>query len=94
MWYIRRVMTARELLTARDRLSRQIAELDKVIHEIALSGFAAASTSSGAGSRSYTRANLSDLRNHRAELVGRLDAVLSRLGGSPSGIKRIMIVRS
>ena len=75
-------------------MSRQIAELDKVIHEIAVSGFASASTSSGGGSLSYSRSNLSYLRNNRAELVGRLDAILSRLGGSPSGITRLQIVRS
>lgn len=87
-------MTARELLTARDRLIRQIAEIDGVIREISRSGFSSASMSSGSGSRSYTRASLADLRLQRADLAGRLAGVLSRLGGSPSGIQRVQIVRS
>lgn len=86
-------MNARELLTARDKLARQIAELDRVIQEVATSGFASASLSSGGGSKSYTRASLPELLALRADYLERLNDVLSSLGGSPSGIRRVQIVR-
>lgn len=86
-------MTARELLTARDKLARQIAELDRVINEVATSGFSSASVSSGGGSQSYTRASLGELRAMRSDYVDRLNGVLVRLGGSPSGIRRVQVVR-
>lgn len=91
--YNGRAMNARQLLTARDNLTRKIAQIDGVIHEIALSGTSSASISSGGGSKSYTRLDLPSLRSLRSEYAARLAGVETALGGRPSGIVKIMTVR-
>ena len=48
-----------------------IAEIDRCIHEIAISGTASASLSAGGGSQSYTHADLDKLRKLRKEIATR-----------------------
>lgn len=72
------------LINERRRLLRDIAELDRTITEIATSGAASASLSSGSGSRSYTRLNLAELRAQRAEWSRRVRNIARTLAGRPA----------
>ena len=80
----------------RNRYLFWIAEIDRVIQEIATSGTASASLSAGGGSQSYTRANLRDLRELRAVYVSRAEQINMALSARPNmtGIRHIMTVRS
>lgn len=83
------------LAKSRASLAGDIAALDAAIRQIAASGFASATLSSGGGSQSYTRLDLGQLRALRAELAARLAAVNSALAGRSSlGIRHIVTVRS
>lgn len=71
-----------------------IAEIDRTIHEIALSGTSSASLSSSGGSKTYTRLNLSELRTLRIEYMRRLNAVNRAVLGIRSiPARRILTVR-
>jgi hypothetical protein len=89
-------MTTKEkLLANKVKLGGRIAELDRVIHEIAVSGTASASLSAGSGSKSYTRLNLPDLQRLRSQYAERFGAICRALkaGSSPAGKRTVQIVR-
>lgn len=81
------------LIKNKSRLLGWIAEIDRVIHEIAVKGTASASISAGGGSKSYTHLDISRLRALRSDYAGRITQIQRRLAGGPSIGKRIMTVR-
>jgi hypothetical protein len=72
-----------------------IAEIDRCIHEIAISGTASASLSAGGGSQSYTHADLDKLRKLRGVYVSRVQEINMALAAFPNntGIRHIQTVR-
>ena len=71
-----------------------IADIDGVVHEIALSGTSSASLSSSGGSKTYSRLNLSELRELRREYMRRLNSIERALLGVRSiPARRILTVR-
>lgn len=86
-------MTYAELAKKIKTLKAELAELDGTIREVATSGYASASLSAGAGSKSYTRADLASLRAYRAELAGRIASLMRRASGSVMGISHVVTVR-
>ena len=82
------------LLKNKARLVGWIGEIDRVIHEIAVSGTASASLSAGGGSKSYTRLDLSTLRKLRTDYADQVSQISRRLQGvTPGGIRHVMTVR-
>lgn len=76
------------------RLVRRVAEIDRVIHEVATSGTASATLSSSAGSKSYTSADLEKLEALRASYAARVATIDNILrGGSPLGIRHVRTIR-
>ena len=88
-------MSATNLIKNRADLAKKISELDRVIHEIAVSGTSSASISAGAGSKSYTRLDLDKLEALRSKYAERYSAICRalRAGSSPAGIRHVMTVR-
>lgn len=87
--------TSQSLKAKKSQLVRWIDEIDRAIHEIAISGTASASISSGGGSKNYSRidlAKLSELRAEYARRVSQLNRALAA-NSSPAGIRRVMTVR-
>ena len=83
-----------DLRKQKRQLIAWIAEIDRTIHEIALSGTSSASLSSSGGSKTYTRINLAELRELRVEYMRRLNAVRRALLGVRSiPARRILTVR-
>ena len=72
-----------------------IAEIDRCIHEIAISGTASASLSAGGGSQSYTHADLDKLRKLRGVYVSRVQEINMALAAYPNntGIRHVQTVR-
>ena len=72
-----------------------IAEIDRCIHEIAVSGTASASLSAGGGSQSYTHADLDKLRKLRGVYVSRVQEINMALAAFPNstGIRHVTTVR-
>ena len=72
-----------------------IAEIDRCIHEIAISGTASASLSAGGGSQSYTHADLDKLRKLRGVYVSRVQEINMALAAFPNstGIRHVTTVR-
>ena len=72
-----------------------IAEIDRCIHEIAVSGTASASLSAGGGSQSYTHADTDMLMEHRGKYVARLQEINMALAAFPNstGIRHVTTVR-
>ena len=72
-----------------------IAEIDRCIHEIAISGTASASLSAGGGSQSYTRADLDKLRKLRGVYASRVQEINMALAAFPNstGIRHVTTVR-
>ena len=73
-----------------------IAEIDRCIHEIAISGTASASLSAGGGSQSYTHADLDKLLKLRSRYVSRIESINMALAQFPNatGIRHVLTVRS
>ena len=71
-----------------------IAEIDRCIHEIAISGTASASLSAGGGSQSYTHADLDKLRKLRGVYVSRVQEINMALAAFPNstGIRHVTTV--
>lgn len=92
-----RVMSNRteNLTRNKNQLLAWIGEIDRVIHEIALSGTASASLSAAGASKTYSRLNLSELRSLRAEYADRVAQINRALvaGSNPIGVRRVMTVR-
>lgn len=83
------------LLNERSRILADISALDKVISQIATSGTASASLSSGGGSKTYSRIQLPELRAQRAAYARRVRAIERALAGRPAiGIGYAQIRRS
>ncbi len=72
-----------------------IAEIDRCIHGIAVSGTASASLSAGGGSQSYTRADLDKLRRLRGVYASRVQEINMALAAFPNntGIRHVQTVR-
>jgi len=72
-----------------------IAEVDRCIHEIAISGTASASLSAGGGSQSYTHADLDKLRKLRGVYASRVQEINMALAAFPNntGIRHVQTVR-
>ena len=72
-----------------------IAEIDRCIHEIAISGTASASLSAGGGSQSYTHADLDKLRKLRGVYASRVQEINMALASYPNntGIRHVQTVR-
>ena len=72
-----------------------IAEIDRCIHEIAISGTASASLSAGGGSQSYTHADLDKLRKLRGVYAARVQEINMALAAYPNntGIRHVQTVR-
>lgn len=72
-----------------------IAEIDRCIHEIAVSGTASASLSAGGGSQSYTRADLDKLRRLRGVYASRVQEINMAIAAFPNntGIRHVQTVR-
>ena len=72
-----------------------IAEIDRCIHEIAISGTASASLSAGGGSQSYTHADLDKLRKLRGVYASRVQEINMSLAAFPNntGIRHVQTVR-
>ena len=80
----------------KNRLLFWVAEIDRVIHEIATGGTASATISAGGGSKSYTAADLDKLRKLRGGYVARIEQINMALSARPNmtGIRHVMTVRS
>lgn len=89
-------MSARvNLIKNKNKLLFWIAEIDRVIHEIAISGTASANLSAGGGSQSYTHQDtdkLEALRSRYASRVKSINRELSTLGNTV-GITHVMTTR-
>lgn len=72
-----------------------IAEIDRCIHEIAISGTASASLSAGGGSQSYTHADLDKLQKLRGKYAARVQEINMALAAFPNstGIRHVTTVR-
>ena len=81
------------LARVRATIHRDIAELDRAIQEIALSGTATATLSSSGGSKSYTRLDLDKLRAYRKDLATRAARLADLAAGSRAGVRRIVTTR-
>lgn len=83
------------LVNERNRILRDIAELDRTIAEIAKSGTSSASLSAGGGSKTYSRIDLASLRSQRMDFAERARAIARTLAGrSAIGIGFAQIRRS
>lgn len=83
-----------KLLVRAQEIEHDICELRRVRMEIATSGTASASLSSGGGSKSYTRLDLTDISALLAELVRELKEIRRMLGGGgPFGISFVQFAR-
>ena len=72
---------ARKLLIKIQTLESDIETIDKTILEIGVSGYASATLSSGSGSKSYTRASISELTNLREYLSKQIAKYRKLLNG-------------
>ena len=72
-----------------------IAEIDRCIHEIAISGTASASLSAGGGSQSYTHADLDKLQKLRGKYAARVQEINMAIAAFPNstGIRHVTTVR-
>ena len=83
------------LVNERNRILKDIAELDRTIAEIAKSGTSSASLSAGGGSKTYSRIDLASLRSQRMDFAERARAIARTLAGrSAIGIGFAQIRRS
>lgn len=73
--------TTDNLRANKSRLLKWIDEIDRVRHEIAISGSASATLSAGGGSKSYTNLDLDKLASLRADYARRIRAINRRLHG-------------
>lgn len=82
-------------LKNKNRYLSWIAEIDRCIHEIAISGTASASLSAGGGSQSYTHADLDKLQKLRGKYAARVQEINMALAAFPNntGIRHVQTVR-
>lgn len=84
------------LLKRKAELAKDYHELDRAIIEIGLKGTASATISAAGGTKSYTRTNLTELRNLKRDVSDEYQAVVNALKGSGfiRKIRTIGFVRS
>lgn len=85
----------RKILVRISQVEADIAELKRCRTEIAASGYASATMSSGGGSKSYTRLDLSKITEAISALTSelkKLRAMLTKVGGEQSIWKNVLIV--
>jgi hypothetical protein len=84
------------LIANKNRLLFWVAEIDRCVHEIAVSGTASASLSAGGGSQSYTHADLEKLEKLRGRYVSRISQINMALSARPNdtGIRHVMTMRN
>lgn len=90
-------MSARvNLVKNKNRYLFWVAEIDRVVQQIATSGTASATLSAGGGSQSYTSADLDALRRLRGAYASRIEQIDMALAAHPNmtGIRHVMTVRS
>lgn len=75
------IVQKRKILTRMSELEHDIAELKRVRLEVAESGFASATVSSGGGSKSYSRIDIGKL----TELISAMSAELAKLRALVAG---------
>lgn len=80
----------------KNRLLFWVAEIDRVIQEVATDGVSSATLSSSGGSKSYTTADIDKLRKLRGTYVARIEQINMALSARPNmtGIRHVMTVRS
>lgn len=83
----------RKLLTRIAEVESDIEELKKARSEIAKNGYASATMSSGGGSKSYTRLDLSKITEAISALTSELKQLRAMLSGSSSTLwKNVLVV--
>ena len=88
-------MRRENIIKNKRQLLGWIAEIDRCIHEIAVSGTASASLSAGGGSQSYTHADLEKLQKLRGRYAARESALNMALAayGNDTGIRHVITTR-
>lgn len=88
-------MWRENIIKNKRQLLGRIAEIDRCIHEIAVSGTASASLSAGGGSQSYTHADLEKLQKLRGRYAARVSALNMALAayGNDTGIRHVITTR-
>ena len=82
----------RKILTRIAEVESDIEELKKARSEIAKNGYASATMSSGGGSKSYTRLDLSKITEAISALTSELKKLRAMLSGSSSTLWRNVLV--
>ena len=76
----------RKVLQRISDIENDIAELKKARQEVASSGYASATVSSGGGSRSYTRSDISKITEAISALISEMKKLRALLAGGSSSI--------
>ena len=76
----------RKVLQRISDIENDIAELKKARQEVASSGYASATVSSGGGSRSYTRSDISKITEAISALISEMKKLRALLAGRSSPI--------
>ena len=76
----------RKVLQRISDIENDIAELKKARQEVASSGYASATVSSGGGSRSYTRSDISKITEAISALTSEMKKLKALLAGGSSSI--------
>ena len=76
----------RKVLQRISDIENDIAELKKARQEVASSGYASATVSSGGGSRSYTRSDISKITEAISALTSEMKKLRKMLAGGSSSI--------
>ena len=83
----------RKVLQRISDIENDIAELKKARQEVASSGYASATISSGGGSKSFTRSDISKITEAISALTSELKKLRAMLAGSDSTLwKQVLIV--
>ena len=76
----------RKILTRITEIEADIEELKKARQEVASSGYASATVSSGGGSRSYTRSDISKITEAISALTSEMKKLREMLAGGSSSL--------
>ena len=82
----------RKVLQRISDIENDIAELKKARQEVASSGYASATVSSGGGSRSYTRSDISKITEAISALISEMKKLRALLAGGSSSIWTSVLV--
>lgn len=80
------IIQKRKVLQRISDIENDIAELKKARQEVASSGYASATVSSGGGSRSYTRSDISKITEAISALTSEMKKLRALLAGGSSSI--------